>query len=43
MGASSKYFLGFTYQRSWFYKDLFDVTVGGGAINNTTNQKCDRD
>jgi hypothetical protein len=34
--------LGFTYQRFWFHKDLFDVTVGEGAINNATNQKCDR-
>lgn len=23
-----------TYQRFWFHKDLFAVTVGGGAINN---------
>jgi len=31
----SQYFLGFmTYQRFWFHKDLFAVTLGGGAINN---------
>ena len=31
----SQTFLGFmTYQRVWFNKDLFAVTVGGGAINN---------
>jgi hypothetical protein len=31
----SQYFLGFmTYQRFWFDKDLFGVTLGGGAINN---------
>jgi hypothetical protein len=23
-----------TYQRFWFHKDLFAVTLGGGAINN---------
>jgi hypothetical protein len=31
----SQYFLGFmAYQRFWFHKDLFAVTLGGGAINN---------
>ena len=31
----SQFFLGFmTYQRIWFDRDLFAVTVGGGAINN---------
>jgi hypothetical protein len=31
----SQYFLGFmAYNRVWFHKDLFAVTVGGGAINN---------
>jgi hypothetical protein len=31
----SQYFLGFmTYQRFWFHRDLFGVTIGGGAINN---------
>ena len=31
----SQYFLGFmTYQRFWFNRDLFAVTLGGGAINN---------
>ena len=31
----SQYFLGFmSYQRFWFHKDLFAVTLGGGAINN---------
>ncbi len=36
-GGSSpaQYFLGFmAYNRFWFYKDLFGLTVGGGAINN---------
>jgi len=33
--APSQYFLGFmTYQRFWFDKDRYAVTVGGGAINN---------
>ena len=31
----SQYFLGFmVYQRLWFHRDLFGVTIGGGAINN---------
>ena len=31
----SQYFLGFmAYQRFWFHRDLFGVTLGGGAINN---------
>ncbi len=31
----SQYFLGFmVYNRLWFHKDLFGLTVGGGAINN---------
>jgi hypothetical protein len=31
----AQYFLGFmTYQRFWFHKDLFAVTLGGGAITN---------
>lgn len=31
----SQYFLGFmSYQRFWFHKDLFALTLGGGAINN---------
>jgi hypothetical protein len=31
----SQFFLGFmTYQRYWFHKDLFAVTLGGGAIDN---------
>ena len=31
----SQYFLGFmAYQRFWFHKDLFAVTLGGGGINN---------
>ncbi len=31
----SQYFLGFmTYQRFWFHRDLFAVTIGGGAIDN---------
>jgi len=31
----SQYFLGFmTYQRFWFHRDLYAVTIGGGAINN---------
>jgi hypothetical protein len=33
--APSQYFLGFmTYQRFWFDKDRYALTVGGGAINN---------
>jgi Putative beta-barrel porin-2, OmpL-like. bbp2 len=33
--AASQFFLGFmTYQRFWFDKDRFAVTVGGGAIDN---------
>jgi hypothetical protein len=33
--APSQYFLGFmTYQRFWFDKDRYAVTVGGGASNN---------
>ena len=33
--APSQYFVGFmTYQRFWFDKDRYAVTVGGGAINN---------
>ena len=33
--SPSQYFLGFmTYQRLWFDKDRYAVTVGGGAINN---------
>ncbi len=31
----SQYFLGFmVYERAWFHRDMFAVTVGGGAINN---------
>jgi len=31
----SQYFLGFmAYQRFWFHRDLFGLTLGGGAINN---------
>jgi hypothetical protein len=31
----SQYFLGFmSYQRFWFHRDLYAVTLGGGAINN---------
>jgi len=31
----AQYFLGFmAYNRFWFYKDLFAVTLGGGAITN---------
>ena len=31
----AQYFLGFTaYGRAWFHKDLFAVTIGGGAITN---------
>ena len=31
----SQYFLGFmSYQRFWFDRDLFAITLGGGAINN---------
>lgn len=34
-GKPSQYFLGFmTYQRFWFHKDLYALTLGGGAINN---------
>jgi hypothetical protein len=33
--APSQSFLGFmTYQRLWFHRDLFALTVGGGAIDN---------
>jgi len=33
--APSQYFLGFmTYQRFWFNRDRYALTVGGGAINN---------
>lgn len=33
--CSSQYFLGFmVYHRTWFLRDLFAFTVGGGAINN---------
>jgi len=33
--SPSQYFLGFmAYNRFWFYKDLFAVTLGGGAITN---------
>ena len=33
--APSQFFLGFmAYNRLWFNKDLFALTVGGGAINN---------
>ena len=31
----AQYFLGFmVYNRFWFHRDLFGVTLGGGAINN---------
>src|SRR6266849_2348262 len=31
----SQYFAGFmAYHRLWFHKDLYGLTVGGGAINN---------
>ena len=37
-GTSSKpsqYFLGFmSYQRFWFHRDMFGLTLGGGGINN---------
>ena len=34
-GNPSQYFLGFmAYNRFWFYRDLFAMTVGGGAITN---------
>ena len=34
-GSPSQYFLGFmAYNRFWFYRDLFAMTVGGGAITN---------
>ncbi len=34
-GANRSSFLGaMMYQRAWFHKDLFAVTVGGGAMNN---------
>lgn len=33
--SPSQYFLGFmAYNRFWFYRDLFAVTLGGGAITN---------
>lgn len=33
--APSHYFLGFmVYNRLWFYRDLFGLTLGGGAITN---------
>ncbi len=33
--CSSQYFVGFmAYARAWFVRDLFGVTVGGGAITN---------
>ena len=39
MGGSpdrpSQYFVGFmTYERFWFHRDVYAVTLGGGAINN---------
>ena len=34
-GRPAQYFLGFmAYNRLWFKKDLFALTLGGGAINN---------
>jgi hypothetical protein len=34
-GKPAQYFLGFmAYNRVWFHKDMFAVTLGGGAINN---------
>lgn len=34
-GRPAQYFLGFmAYNRFWFKKDLFALTLGGGAINN---------
>ena len=34
-GANRSSFLGaMMYQRAWFHKDLFAVTIGGGAMNN---------
>jgi len=34
-GKPAQYFLGFmAYNRLWFKKDLFALTLGGGAINN---------
>jgi hypothetical protein len=34
-GAPAQYFAGFmVYNRMWFHKDLFGLTLGGGAINN---------
>ncbi len=35
LASPSQYFLGFmAYNRVWFHKDLFGVTLGGGAITN---------
>jgi hypothetical protein len=34
-GSPAQYFLGFmAYNRFWFLRDLFGLTLGGGAINN---------
>ncbi|HVT60293.1 MAG TPA: outer membrane beta-barrel protein [Thermoanaerobaculia bacterium] len=34
-GVPAQYFLGYMiYNRFWFHKDLFAVTIGGGQINN---------
>jgi hypothetical protein len=34
-GGPKQSFIGFmAYNRTWFHKDLFAVTLGGGAINN---------
>lgn len=34
-GKPSQYFLGFmVYERLWFHRDLFGLTLGGGAIDN---------
>jgi len=34
-GKPAQYFVGFmAYNRLWFHRDLFGLTIGGGAINN---------
>jgi hypothetical protein len=34
-GGPKQSFLGFmAYNRTWFHKDLYAITLGGGAINN---------
>ncbi|MGL1334924.1 hypothetical protein ACSTK4_23625, partial [Vibrio parahaemolyticus] len=35
VNCGNQFFAGFmAYNRFWFYKDKFGLTVGGGAINN---------